>query len=70
MHWRQIAESLKQLIANIVSAQSAALGRGADRRAYMSATVLRDDKQDGAQTIPYSPDGSDERSTFSLHISC
>jgi len=65
-----IAESLKQLRSKIVSARNAPPGRGANRDLSMGGTASYDDEQDEAQKTPYSPHDRDERSTFSLHISC
>ena len=70
MDWDQIAEGLKQLTRTIVLARSAGPGRGANGDLSMGGTASYDDQQDKAQMTPYSPQDRDERSTFSLHISC
>ena len=70
MNWDQIAENLKQLRNKIASARNEALGRRANPDLSTGGTASCDDEQDEAQMRPYSPDDRDERSTFSLHISC
>ena len=70
MDWDQIAENLKQLRSKIVSSRNAASGRGANPDLSMSGTASYDREQDEARMTPYSPHDRDERSTFSLHISC
>jgi hypothetical protein len=70
MHWHQIAASLKQLTGKILPAPSAAPGRGASRNVAKDTTAIYGGEQDEPQMTPYSPNDRDERSTFSLHISC
>jgi hypothetical protein len=70
MDWDQIVEGLKRLISKIVSARNAEPGRGANRDLSISGATSYDDEQDEARMTPYSPHDHDERSTFSLHISC
>jgi len=70
MDWNQIAEGLKRLTRTIVPAWSAEPGRVPNRDLSMGGTASCDDQQDKAQMTPYSPQDREERSTFSLHISC
>jgi hypothetical protein len=70
MDWNQIAEGFKRLTRTIVPARSAEPGRVANLDLSMGGTASYDDQQDKAQMTPYSPQDRDERSTFSLHISC
>jgi hypothetical protein len=70
MDWDQIAEGLKRLTRTIVPARNAASERGASRDLSMGGPASYDGQQDKAQMTPYSPQDRDERSTFSLHISC
>ena len=70
MDWNQIAEGLKRLTRTIVPARSAEPGRVPNRDLSVGGTASYDDQQDKAQMTPYSPQDREERSTFSLHISC
>jgi hypothetical protein len=70
MDWDQIAESLRQLRSKIGCVLNVAMGRGGNRDISMGGTASYDDGQDEGQMTPYSPHDRDERSTFSLHISC
>jgi len=67
MDWNQIAEGLKRLTRTIVPARSRACRQS---RSLLGGTASYDDQQDKAQMTPYSPQDREERSTFSLHISC